>query len=80
MQNLGDGNPDVGMKLAQQRLHTHKNKNGKLMPSCLACGAPAHNELPTCGEAKGNRLVRPIFRWAKRVAALTTTRGYKKAA
>lgn len=65
----------VGMKLAQQRLY-HK-ENGKRKPLCLACGEKATNDLPTCGSEKCNKLVRPVYRWAKRVANLTLTKAVR---
>ena len=63
--------PDVGMKLAHERL-THREK-GVLKPLCLACGAPATNDQPTCNEKKCVKTVRPVRRWAQRVASLAAS-------
>jgi hypothetical protein len=84
MQNFGTGTdpyqtaPEVGMKLARERLNHRVGKVSK--PLCLACGQPATNQLPSCSDPKCIKAVRPVDRWARRVAALTTTKGYKKAA
>lgn len=66
----------VNAKLAHERLH-HIGPNGKPQPLCLACGAKATNELPSCNEPKCVKLVRPVYRWARQVAALTLTKGVK---
>jgi hypothetical protein len=68
----------IPAKIAHQRLHNWKN--GKRSPLCLACGEPATNELPTCNSPKCVKLVRPIYRWAHRVAGLTLTKAIKVAA
>ena len=57
---------------AHARLHHRDPQTGKKKPLCLACGQPATNCLPSCNEKKCRRLVRPIFRWAKRVAEIAT--------
>ena len=69
---------DVHAKTAHQRLHNRVN--GKRVPLCLACGEKATNDLPTCGSKECNKLVRPVYRWAKRVAGLTLTKGVRQAA
>ena len=69
---------NIQAKLAHQRLHNWKN--GKRSPLCLACGDPATNELPTCNDKKCVKAIRPIYRWAKRVADLTTTKAVRAAA
>lgn len=63
---------DVGMRLARERLF-HRNEKSKPAPLCLACGDPATNELPSCSAHKRVKTVRPVYRWAHRVAALATT-------
>jgi hypothetical protein len=68
----------IGAKLAYSRLHNRVN--GKLKPLCLACGEPATNDLPSCNEKKCVRTVRPVYRWAKHVVGLTTTKAVKIAA
>lgn len=79
MKNLeADRLPEVGMKQARERLH-HR-VNGKLSPLCLACGAPATNQLPSCNSHKCVKAVRPIHRRATRVAGLALTKGVRRKA
>ena len=69
----------MGMRLARERLF-HRNEKGKPTPLCLACGEPATNQLPSCNAPKCVKLVRPVYRWAHRVAALTLTKAVRVAA
>ena len=70
---------EVSMKTARERLF-HLNEKSKPAPLCLACGEPATNQLPSCSAPKCVKLVRPVYRWARRVAALATTKAVKVAA
>lgn len=48
------------MKEAQQRLRDEK---------CLNCGQPQTNtELNSCNRAECRKILRPVYRWAKKVA------------
>ena len=76
MQDTKIGN-DVGMRVARQRLFNRDDK-GKEKTLCLACGEPATNALPSCNSLKCRKAVRPVYRWAKKVCDLTTTRGNKQ--
>jgi hypothetical protein len=69
---------NIQAKLAYQRLHNWKN--GRPHPLCLACGAEATNDLPTCNDPKCVKAIRPIYRWAKQGADLTTTKAVRAAA
>ena len=76
MRNFGTGTeqyqnaPEVGMKLARERL-THREKGDKKpKPLCLACGKPATNDLPSCNDPKCVREVKPVDRWARRITSL----------
>lgn len=68
--------PEVSAKLARQRLD-HVDAHGKHKPLCLACGQPATNDLPSCNEKKCRKEVRPVYRWAKRVAEMALTAGVR---
>jgi hypothetical protein len=68
---------NITMKLAHSRLNNWEGK--KLRPLCLNCGEKATNELPSCSNPKCIRIVRPIYRWAVRVAKWATTKAVKPA-
>jgi len=69
---------NIDRRLARERLNNRANtgqfKQDKLHPLCLACGEPATNELPSCNAKKCVQAVRPVFRWATRIAAMTLTK------
>ena len=72
---------NITRQLAKERLNnrveTGQFKKGKIHPLCLSCGAPATNDLPSCNAPKCVKAVRPVFRWAQRVAGLTLTKAIK---
>jgi hypothetical protein len=71
----------IDRTLARERLNnradTGQFKKDKIHPLCLSCGEPATNELPSCNKPKCVKAVRPVFRWAQRVAAATLTKAVK---
>ena len=71
----------IDRRLAHERLNnrtaTGQFKKDKLHPLCLSCGEPATNELPSCNAPKCRKAVRPVFKWARRVVALTITKAIK---
>ena len=72
---------NITRQLAKERLNnrveTGQFKKGKIHQLCLSCGAPATNDLPSCNAPKCVKAVRPVFRWAQRVAGLTLTKAIK---
>ena len=72
---------NITRQLAKERLNncaeTGQFKKDKIHPLCLSCGAPATNELPSCNAPKCIKAVRPVFRWAQRVAGLSLTKATK---
>ena len=72
---------NITRQLAKERLNnrveTGQFQKGKIHPLCLSCGAPATNDLPSCNAPKCIKAVRPVFRWAQRVAGLTLTKAIK---
>ena len=72
---------NITQQLAKERLNnrveTGQFQKDKIHPLCLSCGAPATNDLPSCNAPKCVKAVRPVFRWAQRVAGLTLTKAIK---
>ena len=63
---------DVTRKVAQQRLYHIDPKTGKKRALCLACGAEATNELPSCNDPKCVKSAREAYRWAKHIVDFAT--------